>query len=275
MRIAFFGDIVGRAGRRVVAKYVPELRMALRLDAVVANGENAAGGFGITPAIAEQIWSAGVDVITLGNHSFDNPQGVSVIENDPRLLRPCNYPSDIVPGCGVRIYKIDSFALLVVNVLGRVFMDALDDPFQAVDKALDQASLGQVVDAAIVDIHAEATSEKQAMGHFCDGRVSLVIGTHQHVPTADTRILAGGTAYQTDAGMCGDYDSIIGMDKAEPLYRFTTRMRRAAFSPAQGAASLCGVFVETDPQTGLAVRAEPIRLGEGLHNSQPAADVED
>lgn len=271
MRLAFFGDVVGRAGRKAVTTYVPRLRADLSLDAVVVNAENAAGGFGITRATADEMYEAGVDVLTLGNHSFDNPQGISVIDTEARLLRPCNYPPHTVPGRGAGLYTVGGFQLLVINVLGRVFMDALDDPFIAVERELAQAPLGDVADAVIVDIHAEATSEKQGMGVFCDGRASLVVGTHQHTPTADTRIWPGGTAYQTDAGMCGDYDSVIGMDKEEPLNRFTTRMRTGRFTPASGVPTLCGVFVETDNQTGLAIRAEPIRMGGMLVEHIPAA----
>jgi len=232
VKIAFFGDVVGRAGRKAITQYVPRLKGELGLDAVIVNAENAAGGFGITRATADELFEAGVDVLTLGNHSFDNPQGINVIETEDRLLRPCNYPQGTVPGRGAGLYTINGFQLLVVNVLGRVFMDALDDPFQAVDKEINAAPLGTVADA-----------------------------THQHVPTSDTRIWPNGTAYQTDAGMCGDYNSVIGMDKEEPLHRFTTRMRAGRFTPAAGPPTLCGIFVETDNATGLAVRAEPIRIG--------------
>jgi len=269
MRFAFFGDVVGKAGRMAVVDHLPRLKSDLKLDAVVVNAENAAGGFGITRSTADQLYEAGVDVLTLGNHSFDNPQGITVIENEPRLLRPCNYPPNTVPGRGAGLYQVNGYNLLVINVLGRVFMDALDDPFQAVEREINNAPLGDVADAVIVDIHAEATSEKQGMGVFCDGRASLVVGTHQHVPMADTRILAHGTAFQTDAGMCGDYNSVIGMEKEEPLHRFTTRMRSGRFTPASGPGTLCGIFVETDLR-GKAVRAEPIRVGGVLSQSRPS-----
>ncbi len=264
MRLAFFGDVVGRSGRRAVTKHLPRLRKDLKLDAVVINGENAAGGFGITESTAGELYDAGADVITLGNHSFDNAGALSYIEREPRLLRPVNYPKGTAPGKGAGLYEVGNFRLLVVNVLGRVFMDALDDPFAAVNKELDACPLGESADVIIIDIHAEATSEKNAMGHICDGRATLVVGTHQHVPTADTRILPGGTAYQSDAGMCGDYSGVIGMDKKEPIYRFTTRLRGGRFEVASGEATVCGVFVETDNKTGLAIRAEPIRIGPGL-----------
>lgn len=269
MRLAFFGDVVGKSGREAVKRHLPRIRADLKLDAVVINAENAAGGFGITRSTADELYDAGADVLTLGNHSFDNPQGISVIENEDRLLRPCNYPPNTATGRGSGMYNVNGYQLLVINVLGRVFMDALDDPFQAVERELNTAPLGVAADAIIVDIHAEATSEKQAMGHFCDGRASLVVGTHQHVPTADTRIFTSGTAYQTDAGMCGDYNSVIGMNKEEPLRRFTTRMRGGRFTPATGDGTLCGVYVETDNKTGLAIRAEPLRYGGMLSNSFP------
>jgi len=269
MRLAFFGDVVGKSGREAVKRHLPRIRSDLNLDAVVINAENAAGGFGITRSTADELYDAGADVLTLGNHSFDNPQGISVIENEHRLLRPCNYPPNTATGRGSGMYNVNGYQLLVINVLGRVFMDALDDPFQAVERELNNAPLGVVADAIIVDIHAEATSEKQAMGHYCDGRASLVVGTHQHVPTADTRIFVSGTAYQTDAGMCGEYNSVIGMNKEEPLRRFTTRMRGGRFTPATGDGTLCGVYVETSDKTGLAVRAEPLRYGGILSNALP------
>lgn len=269
MRLAFFGDVVGRSGRTAIEKYVPGLRKDLALDAVIINGENAANGFGITEKTANQLYDAGADVITLGNHSFDNPGALTFIEREPRLLRPVNYPPDTAPGLGCNLYDIGDQKLMVINVLGRVFMDALDDPFVAVDDVLANCPLIDVADAILVDIHAEATSEKNAMGHFCDGRASLVVGTHQHVPSADTRIMPNGTAYQTDAGMCGDYGGVIGMDKDEPLIRFTKRLRSGRFTPGTGAGTVCGVFVETDNKTGLAVRAEPIRIGPLLHSTIP------
>ena len=268
MRLAFFGDVVGRSGRHAVARHLPRLRDQLRLDAVVVNAENAAGGFGITPSTASELFDAGADVLTLGNHSFDQPQGVGLVEREPRILRPANYPPNTVPGRGAGLYNVNGYQLLVVSLHGRVFMDALDDPFGAADRELDAAPLGQVADAVLVDIHAEATSEKTAMGYHCDGRASLVVGSHQHVPTADARILPGGTAYQTDAGMCGPYDSVIGMEVDEPLRRFRTRMRGGRFEPAGGEGTLCGVYVETGPD-GLATRVSPIRVGGELAETVP------
>ena len=260
MRVLFLGDVVGKAGRKAIGAHLHRLRKEMSLDAVICNAENMAGGFGITPATVQELYDYGVDIITLGNHSFDNPQGIPIIENDEKILRPINYPPGTVPGRGVGLYEIGQYRIMVINVLGRVFMDALDDPFQAVGKEIDTAPLGEVADFIMVDIHAEATSEKNGMGYFCDGRASLVVGTHQHVPTSDTRILPQGTGYQTDAGMCGDYNSVIGMDIEEPLHRFTTRMRKGRFTPASGEGTMCGVYVETGAD-GLAKEVRPIRVG--------------
>ena len=268
MKIAFFGDVVGRSGREAVKRHLPGLKRHLGLDAVIINAENAAGGFGITRATAEELFDAGADVLTLGNHTFDQAQGISIIDNDPRIIRPCNYPRGTTPGRGAGLFEINGFQLLVVNVLGSVFMDPLDNAFHAVERELDAAPLGAVADAVLVDVHAEATSEKNAMGHFCDGRASLVVGTHQHVPTGDARILPNGTAYQTDAGMCGDYNSVIGMEIEEPLRRFTTKMRGGRFTTASGPGTLCGVYVETSAN-GLATRVEPIRIGGQLAGAVP------
>jgi 2',3'-cyclic-nucleotide 2'-phosphodiesterase len=272
MRLAFFGDVVGRAGREALADYLPRLKRDLAIDFCVINGENAAAGFGITESTANELFIAGADCITLGNHSWDQKEALTYIVREPRLLRPVNYPvlTD-APGRGANLFTTDSGKqVLVVNVLGRVFMDSFDDPFSAVDKALSSTPLCDVADAVIVDMHAEATSEKMAMGHFCDGRASLVVGTHSHVPTADAQILPGGTAYQTDAGACADYDSVIGNQKEEPLRRFTTRISGGRYQPATGPATVCGVFVETDDATGLAKRIEPIRVGGRLKETIPS-----
>ncbi len=271
MRFAFFGDVVGRSGRDGLSDHLPGLRRWLGLDFVVVNGENAAAGFGITENTAREIFEAGADCITLGNHSWDQKEAMTYIVREQRLIRPLNYPimAD-APGRGSWLFESGAGQrILVINLLGRVHMDALDDPFAAVDRALDACPLGQACDAVLVDMHAEATSEKMAMGHFCDGRASLVVGTHTHVPTADCQILNGGTAYMTDAGACADYDSVIGNQKEEPLRRFTTRISGGRYQPASGPATVCGVFVETDPATGLAVRVEPIRIGGRLSETVP------
>jgi metallophosphoesterase (TIGR00282 family) len=276
MRFAFFGDVVGRSGRDGLADHLPDLRRRLGLEFVIVNAENAAAGFGITENTARELFAAGADCLTLGNHSWDQKEALTYIVREPRLIRPVNYPvlSD-APGRGSQLFETErGLRVLVINVLGRVHMDALDDPFAAVDRELNACPLGLAADAAIVDIHAEATSEKMAMGHFCDGRASLVVGTHTHVPTADCQILNGGTAYQTDAGACADYDSVIGNQKEEPLRRFTTRISGGRYKPAEGPATVCGVYVETDPKTGLALRVEPIRIGGRLSETVPVVALE-
>jgi metallophosphoesterase (TIGR00282 family) len=275
MRFAFFGDVVGRSGRDGLADHLPDLRRRLGLQFVVVNAENAAAGFGITENTAREIFDAGADCLTLGNHSWDQREALTYIVREPRLIRPANYPilSD-APGRGAQMFETDSgHRVLVVNLLGRVHMDAMDDPFAAVDRELDACPLGAAADAVIVDMHCEATSEKMAMGHYCDGRASLVVGTHTHVPTADCQILNGGTAYQTDAGACADYDSVIGNQKDEPLRRFTTKISGGRYKPAEGPATVCGVFVETDPATGLAIRVEPIRIGGRLADTVPVVSL--
>jgi metallophosphoesterase (TIGR00282 family) len=269
MRLLFIGDIVGRAGREILLERLPQLRRDWNLDFVVVNGENAAGGFGITEAICTEILDAGADCVTLGNHAWDQKEALVFIEREPRLIRPLNYPAG-TPGRGANMFEAKNGArVLVMNALGRVFMDAMDDPFAAVERELNACPLGMACDAVIVDMHCETTSEKYAMGHFCDGRASLVVGTHTHVPTADAQILPGGTAYQTDAGMTGDYDSVIGMDKTEPLNRFLRKIPQQRFEPALGPATLCGVAVETDDATGLARFLSPVRLGGRLAQVVP------
>ena len=275
MRFAFYGDVVGRSGREGLADHLPMLRRQLGLEFVVINAENAAAGFGITENTAREPLDAGADCLTLGNHSWDQKEALTYIVREPRLIRPLNYSvlAD-APGRGANLFETQSGRrILVINLLGRVHMDSLDDPFAAVDRELEKAPLGMVSDAVLVDMHAEATSEKMAMGHFCDGRASLVVGTHTHVPTADCQILPGGTAYQTDAGACADYDSVIGNQKEEPLRRFTTRISGGRYKPAEGPATVCGVFVETDDSTGLAVRVEPIRVGGRLSETIPQVDL--
>jgi metallophosphoesterase (TIGR00282 family) len=274
MRFAFFGDIVGRAGRDGLADHLPDLRRRLGLEFVIVNAENAAAGFGITENTARELFQAGADCLTLGNHAWDQREALTYIVREPRMIRPLNFPilSD-APGRGAQMFETEGGRrVLVVNLLGRVFMDAMDDPFAAVDRELEACPLGAVADAVIIDMHAEATSEKMAMGHFCDGRASLVVGTHSHVPTADAQILPGGTAYQTDAGACADYDSVIGNQKDEPLRRFTTKISGGRYKPAEGPATVCGVFVETDPATGLARRVEPIRIGGRLSETVPVVE---
>jgi metallophosphoesterase (TIGR00282 family) len=268
MRLLFVGDVVGGAGRAILMAQQPQLRAKWRLDFVIVNGENAAGGFGITETICEEFLDAGADAITLGNHAFDQREALVYIERQPKLIRPANFPSG-TPGRGANLIEAGNGAkVLVVNMMGRVFMDALDDPFARIEQELAACPLGAGCDAAVVDFHAEATSEKQAFGYFVDGRVSLVVGTHTHTPSADHRILPGGSAYMSDAGMTGDYDSVIGMDKEEPLRRFTRRIPSSRFDPALGAATLSGVGVEIGAG-GLANKIAPVRIGGRLAPTEP------
>jgi metallophosphoesterase (TIGR00282 family) len=260
MRLMLCGDVVGRPGREVIAAHLPRLRRELALDFVAVNGENAAHGFGITDKICAELYDSGVDAITTGNHVWDRREIMAYIAGDPRLLRPLNYPP-AAPGNGFGLYRLaDGRSVLVANAMARLFMDAIDDPFAAVERLLAAHRLGDV-DAILLDFHGEATSEKTSMGHFCDGRVSAVIGTHSHVPTADYRILSKGTAYMTDVGMCGDYDSVIGMRKDVSVARFVTKLPGERLEVADGAATLCAVVIETDDATGLAHAVAPLRLG--------------
>ncbi|MBB5752619.1 TIGR00282 family metallophosphoesterase [Prosthecomicrobium pneumaticum] len=271
MRLLFLGDMVGRAGRNVVVERLPGLVERWRLDFVVVNGENAAGGFGITEEIVQQTLDAGADVITTGNHAFDQKEALVFAARQDRFLRPVNYPPG-TPGRGAFLYPARNGArVLVVNAMGRVFMDQLDDPFAAIDRELAACPLGEQADAVLIDFHAEATSEKQAFAAYVDGRATVVVGTHTHVPTSDHRILPGGTAYQSDAGMCGDYESVLGMEKDEPIRRFVTKIPSARFAPAMGPPTLCGLAVDVDERTGLAVMVAPVRLGGVLSESWPQA----
>jgi metallophosphoesterase (TIGR00282 family) len=269
MRILFIGDVVGRSGRQALCSRLPSLRRGLELDFVIVNGENSAGGFGITAKICREFYEAGADVITTGNHAWDQSETLAYIETDPHLLRPHNYPPG-APGHGVGLFDAGKAgSVLVAQVQTRLFMDPLDDPFACMESVLAEYPLGDAASAIVLDAHGEATSEKTALGHAFDGRVSLVVGTHSHVPTADARILNGGTAYMTDAGMCGDYDSVIGMKKETAIRRFTRKVRTERLSPAEGAATLCAVYVETDPATGLARHVAPLRMGGGLDPCWP------
>jgi len=270
MRILFLGDVMGRAGRAAVTGRLAKLRADWRLDFVVVNGENATNGAGLSAEHAKALLEAGADVVTLGDHAFDQKDMLQFAETEPRIIRPLNF-SKSAPGRGARVFAAPGGRkVLVAQVLGQVFMKRpFDDPFSAIEPVLKAAPLGAQVNAALVDIHCEATSEKMAMGHWCDGKASIVVGTHTHVPTADAMILPRGTAYQSDAGMCGDYDSVIGMDKAEPMNRFITGMPRARFTPAAGEATLAGLYVETDDATGKALRVVAVREGGRLQTSTP------
>ncbi len=272
MRLGFFGDVVGRAGRAAIAEHLPRVKAELQLDFVIVNGENAAGGFGITSSTAQDIFDAGADCITLGNHSWDQSEALIYIERETRLLRPYNYPKTLqIPGRGSQLFTTPKGQrVFVVQIHGSAFMESLDDPIQGVASALEECPLRQVADAVIVEMHAEATAEKYIMGHYCDGRATAVVGAHTHVPTADAQILPGGTAYMSDAGMCGDYDSVIGMKKGPLVQRAATRLPTERKSPAEGPATMCGVFIESDDNTGLATRIEPIRVGGRLRQTLPS-----
>jgi 2',3'-cyclic-nucleotide 2'-phosphodiesterase len=266
--ILFCGDVVGRSGRDAVKKHVPALRQQFAVDLVVVNAENAAGGFGLTERICGELYDAGVDILTTGNHVWDQRQIIPYIDRDPCLLRPANFPK-ATPGTGWRLHRVGERSVLVVNLMGRLFMDALDDPFARLDDLLAQHRLGNDLAAIVVDFHAEASSEKMALAHFADGRVSAVFGTHCHVPTADAQILPGGTAYQTDAGMCGDYDSVIGMQKEAATRRFVTKMPGERPQPAEGEGTLCGILLVTDDSSGLARTIEPVRISGRLAEQRP------
>ena len=270
MRLLFLGDVVGRTGRTAVVDMLPKLRERYRLDFVVVNGENAAGGFGITEDILQDLLDAGADVVTGGNHSWDQREALVFIARHDRLLRPVNFPAG-TPGRGAGHFKARNGAgVLVVNAMGRIFMDPLDCPFRAAEQQVVACPLRQGADVIVVDMHAEATSEKQAMGVYLDGRVSVVVGTHTHVPTADARVLPKGTAFMTDAGMCGDYNSVIGMDAEEPLGRFLSKIPSGRFKAASGPATISGLAVEIDDTTGLAKAAGMVRLGGALGSTEPS-----
>ncbi|RCL02949.1 MAG: metallophosphoesterase [Candidatus Tokpelaia sp. JSC161] len=271
MRFLFLGDIVGRSGRRAVFERLPGLILDWNLDFVVANGENAAQGHGMTEKIYREAIESGIDVITTGNHAFDQKDALIYSERVDGFLRPANFLKGN-PGKGSGIYLTKKCArVLVANLIGRVFMNGdFDDPFEAAERILSPCPLVEQVDAAIFDFHAEATSEKQCFGYFLDGRASVVVGTHTHVPTADAKILNGGTGYMSDAGMCGDYDSVLGMEKEEPMKRFLSQLPRNRFQPAKGSATICGLAVEISDRTGLADKISPLRIGPHLKESLPA-----
>jgi metallophosphoesterase (TIGR00282 family) len=269
LRLLFLGDIVGRSGRNAVVSRLPSLIADHHLDFVIVNGENAAGGFGITEEILRTVLDAGADVVTTGNHAFDQREAMVFAERQERFIRPINFPPG-TPGRGSGLFMArNGTRILVINAMGRVFMDQLDDPFAAIEREISACPLGEQADAIVVDFHAEATSEKQAIAHYLDGRVTLVVGTHTHVPTSDYRVMAGGTAFQSDVGMCGDYNSVIGMNHEEPLRRFLQKVPGERFSPADGPATLAGIAVEIDEATGHATAVAPLRLGGVLSETLP------
>lgn len=257
MKILFIGDIFGQPGRRIVKEWLPALREELAPDLILANAENAAAGFGITPALVEELLDLGIAVLTSGNHIWDRKEVIPYFKEhaDGRLLRPANFPSD-VPGRGLWLGKTrGGLDFAVLNLQGRVFMTSLECPFRTADSLLRNIPLSTKI--RIVDMHAEATSEKQAMGWYLDGRVTAVLGTHTHIPTADEIVLPGGTAYITDLGMSGPYDSVIGIQKDTVIKKFLDQMP-ARFEVASGDARLCGVLIEADPETGRATSIQRI-----------------
>ncbi len=261
MRILFLGDIVGRSGRTAVEAALPRLRESLRLDLAIVNVENASHGFGCAPAMADALFAAGADVLTLGNHAWDRRELAGYIETQPKLIRPLNFPPG-TPGHGSVVVNLpNGRRALVLQAIGRLFMEPTDDPFRLTAELLGKYRLGATIDAIVADIHGEATSEKMAYAHSFDGKVSMVVGTHTHCPSADSQILPGATAFQSDAGMCGDYDSVIGMEKGVAAARYWRKVPGERLSPAEGEATICGVFLETADATGLATRIEPIRVG--------------
>ncbi len=269
MRLLFLGDVMGRAGRDAISERLPGIIADYGFDFVIINGENASHGRGLTEPHFKDLRAAGADAVTLGDHAWDQRDTLGYIAREPSLIRPINMNAG-TPGRGANLIEgRNGHRVLVINALGRVFMDPIDDPFRAVEAAIAACPLGEQADAVIVDFHTEATSEIQAMGFFLDGKASLVVGTHTHIPTADARILKGGTALMADAGMCGDFDSIIGMDADEPLNRFLTGIPRERFTPADGEATLCGIAIETDARTGLTTNIIPIRIGGTLSQSLP------
>lgn len=268
MRILFFGDVMGRSGRDALVKHLPVLQKAARSDVVIVNGENAAGGHGISVKIAQEFFALGVNCITTGNHVWKQKEILTSIGAMPGLLRPLNYP-ETTPGRGSYTFSLpDGRKILIVNLMGQMgIQPTLDDPFLIIDRFLSTQRMGAAHNAIFVDFHAEVTSEKVAMGQFLDGRVSAVIGTHTHIPTADARLLAKGTAFQTDVGMCGDFDSVIGMRKDLAVWRFSHKIPGERLVPAEGEATLCGVFIEIDDKTGLSRKIAPFQLGGCLQNA--------
>ena len=266
MRIFFLGDIVGQSGCTAVKKHLPNIIKEKKIDFVVVNGENAADqGVGITEEIVKDLFNCGVDVITTGNHVWDQKEIVKHIEREERLLRPENLVSNS-PGKGFGVYNSkNGFKIGVLNLMGNIFMKKCDDVFEAATNFIKKNALKDNYDFLVVDFHGEITSEKMAMGHFFDGKATLVVGTHTHVPTNDARILKSGTAYQTDAGMCGDYNSVIGMNKENSLNRFMKKDAKKHF-PAEGEASLCGIIVDGNQETGLAQNTEHFIYGGELKN---------
>ena len=262
MKIIFIGDLVGKNARNQLIKQLPEIKKTYNPDAIVCNAENAAAGYGLTKNIALELFDKGIDIITLGNHSWDQKEMLSFIEECPKIIRPLNYPQG-VPGKGYyELNLLDGRKLIVVQLMLRLFMGiSLDDPFASIKNFLKKNKLGSNCNCILLDIHGETTSEKNAIAHYIDGEVTAVLGTHTHIPTTDARILPKGTAYQTDVGMSGDYNSVIGMDKNNPIHQFVKGYRNEGrFVPADGKVTICGAFVESSDNSGLASKIEPFQI---------------
>ncbi len=266
MKILFIGDIMGRSGREALEHRLPAIKQEFQPDVTIVNGENAANGTGITEKICTEFYNTGVDVITTGNHVWDQREIIPYIARDKKLLRPANYPEGTAGQGVVTVQAANGQKITVINLMGRLFMDPLDDPFQVMEKILKDIQLGQNTDAIFVDFHAETTSEKMSFAHCFDGRITGMVGTHTHVPTADAHVMEKGTAYQTDAGMTGDYNSVIGVEKEIAIQRFFKRGPGERMRPAKGEATVCGCFIESDNRTGLAKLIRSIRIG-GVLNS--------
>lgn len=260
MRIIYLGDVVARPGREAVLSNISKLRELYQFDVLIVNSDNAAHGFGVTPGICREFFEKGVTAIVTGDHVWNQREIIPFLNDCKQIIRPLNYPEDL-PGKGAREIELaNGKRILIVEVVGRLFMEAVDCPVQVMDKLLKGYRLGRNIEAIFVDIHAEATAEKIAFGHYLDGRVSAVIGSHTHVPTSDAVILPGGTAYLTDAGMCGDYSGVIGFEKEEPMARLARRFTGGRLIPGKGNGTLCGVFIETDDSSGKALKIESIKL---------------
>lgn len=270
MRILFIGDIMGRAGREALEAHLPKVKQSLSPDVIIINGENAAHGRGITEKICNEIYGYGADVITTGNHVWDQREILKYIQRDEKLLRPANYPEPTTPGKGLYLHELmDGRKILVVNMMCRLFMDTLDDPFAKMESILADYKLGQNCHAIFVDLHGETTSEKMSFGHHFAGRISAVIGTHTHIPTADAHVMSGGTAYMSDAGMSGDYDSVIGVQKHTAIHRFVRKTPGEHFIPASENKMICGAFIITSDHTGKAKSIAPVRVGDVLSETMP------
>ena len=266
MKILFLGDVMGRSGRHSLRDHLPQAIIDNNIDFVIANGENAAGGFGITESICNELYSYGVNVITTGNHLWDQKEITNYIDKDQNLLKPYNF-AEGSPGLGFNIYELgNKEKIAVINIMGNLFMRSCDNAFFKIEEALQKIDLKDL-SFIFVDFHAEASSEKMAMGHHLDGRVTALVGTHTHVPTADATIMEHGTAYQTDAGMCGDYDSVIGTKKQEFVRKFATQdTERKRVPPADGVGTLCGVIIESQHNNFLAKNIQSIRIGGKIGN---------